>query len=365
MQKLVWIITLSVSLGCIHKVEAEEKETNVEIGGAVRLNYGWKDYGNDSDGKFDFELFRIDADVEHGNWFLDAQYRWYQGFEAVHHAEVGYKFSDKEKITLGVTQVPFGIEPYASHSFWFGGTYYLGFEDDYDTGIKWRRENENWIFDVGYFFNSEYDDSSRYGRYSFDIASTQTKDNKEEGHFNGRLQYVDSGHKIGASVQAGQFINNTSMDKGDHWAAAVHYDGKFSDWNLQAQFIQYHYDAEANLGTSDHRIALSAFEYPFEIATRAQVSTLNISKTFSVKNEFVDSVTCYNDSTFIKASNYSGLDDSIQNVTGCLLVKGGLYTYIDWIAGKNMWFSGGSGIGVIEGPQEWNSRLNINIGYYF
>lgn len=48
-------------------VSAEE-ETDVNIGGAVRLNYNWKDYGDDDDGAFDFELFAVDVDVTRGNW---------------------------------------------------------------------------------------------------------------------------------------------------------------------------------------------------------------------------------------------------------------------------------------------------------
>ena len=58
--------------------------------------------------------------------------------------------------------------------------------------------------------------------------------------------------------------------------------------------------------------------------------------------------------------------NSTQIVIGSLLVKKGLYTYIDYIIGQNMWFSGGPGVG-LEHPnsKEWFSRLNINFGFYF
>ncbi|NVK21282.1 MAG: hypothetical protein HWD86_02075 [Kangiellaceae bacterium] len=345
-----------------------EEETKVDIGGAVRLNYAWKDYDKEPNGTFEFELFRIDVDVEHGKWFLDAQYRWYQGFEAIHHAEFGYKLDKNNTVVTGVTQVPFGIEPYASHSFWFGGTYYLGLEDDYDAGIKWRHEGGDWIFDTAYFFNSEYDSPSRWGRYSFDISSSYNNEsaNKEDGQLNFRAQYKLGKHTLGASLQTGKFRNTTSLQTGDHWAAGMHFDGKFEGgWNVQAQLVQYQYDSAAELGTADDRIALSAFEFPFDIAAEAQVSSFNVAKTFNIGNDFLDSITCYNDSTYIKASNRSGLTDSIQNVTGCMFAKGGMYTYVDWIAGKNMWFAGGPGVGVYAGPEKWRSRLNINIGYYF
>ncbi|PKF53832.1 hypothetical protein CW748_17640 [Alteromonadales bacterium alter-6D02] len=349
-------------------LKAATTEAQIDIGGAVRLNYAWKDYGPDNNGTFDFELFRIDANVKQGKWFLDAQYRWYQGFEAIHHAEVGYVIDESNTIRVGLTQVPFGIAPYASHSFWFGGTYYLGLEDDYDAGIKWHHTQGNWTLDTAYFLNSEYDDPTQWGRYSFDLSSSydQARSNKEDGQLNARVQYQWGKHTLGTSLQTGKFRNTTNQERGNHWAAGVHFDGHFNDgWNSQIQFIKYHYDSKSSLETADHRITLAAFEFPFEIATEANLVSVNLAKKMSVMNDFADSVTCYNDSTYIDASDHSGLANSIQNVTGCLITKGGINTYIDWVAGKNMWFAGGPGIGIDQGQLKWHSRLNINIGWYF
>ncbi|REL26237.1 hypothetical protein DXX93_06330 [Thalassotalea euphylliae] len=361
------ISVLTSTTGALYStnLHAQNAEPQVNIGGGARFNYSWRDYDNDSNGKFEFELFRIDADVTQGKWFLDAQYRWYQDFDTVHHAEIGYKLDEQNTIVGGVTQVPFGMEPYGSDSFWFTGAYYLGLEDDYDFGVKWRHEGGNWNADVAYFFNGEYDDGARYGRYSFDIANTPDQANREDGQVNGRIQYTIDNHSFGASLQAGKFINSDSLDKGDHWAAGAHYKGIYGSWTVRAQLMQYDYETKASLGTDDHRIALSAFEFPFDIATKATLSNLNIAKTFTFNNDFVDTVTCYNEATVINPTDEAGLTESIQNVTGCNLAKGGLYTYIDWIAGKNMWFVGGPGVGIEQGPNRWRSRLNINIGYYF
>jgi hypothetical protein len=54
-------------------------------------------------------------------------------------------------------------------------------------------------------------------------------------------------------------------------------------------------------------------------------------------------------------------------VLGCLLVaQEKVYAYVDWIAGQNMWFAGGPGIGLnVPASAGWQSRLNINIGYFF
>jgi hypothetical protein len=345
--------------------ELEFQDTSFNLGGALRFNYSWKDYSEDSNGSFDFELFRIDLSARHHRWFFDGQYRFYKDFDTIHHAFIGYDINKNQQLTAGVLQVPFGIEPYASHSFWFGGTYYIGLEDDYDMGVSWRRTADNMQLDVAYFTGSEYR-ANEYGRYSFDVAAADGFANKEDGQLNTRFQYkMTPDHTLGVSGQLGQVKNTLNNASGHHWALAAHYNGHINDWNLQAEVIKYRYANKTGLGTDNHRIHFSAFLFPFEVATEAWVTSLNAAHTFDIENRFIDSVTCYNNTTLTTPSQQAGLADSIQNVSGCLLVKGGLYTYIDWIAGKNMWFAGGPGVGIDNGDTDWRSRLNINFGFYF
>ncbi|WP_368865094.1 hypothetical protein [Stenotrophomonas maltophilia] len=43
-----------------------------------------------------------------------------------------------------------------------------------------------------------------------------------------------------------------------------------------------------------------------------------------------------------------------------------MLTHVACIAGRNMWFAGGDGIGINNGgASRWHSRLNPNIGFYF
>ncbi|WP_115718683.1 porin [Gallaecimonas mangrovi] len=340
---------------------------DIKVGGAFRLNYAWKDYdqqNKDENGEWDIELFRLDINGDQGKWFYSAQYRWYQGFEAVHHAYVGYHFDANRNIKVGVTKVPFGLLPVSSHSFWFGGTYYLGMEDDYDTGIVYQQKDGDWLFHAAYFKNAEYQSGDRYDRYSFDLAAVDGERADENGQINLRaertLHFNGSQLKLGASGQFGRLYRYNSQTDDNRWAAALHAQWDLdSGWQWQLQEAHYKYD------TGTDTVELSAFQYPFPVASEADVVSLNVAKKFTVNNDFVDTVTCYNDHTETLASG-EGVDNSIQNVTGCLLVKGGLYTYIDWIAGKNMWFAGGDGIGVASPDNDgWHSRLNINIGFYF
>ena len=156
-----------------------QTKSSLSIGGAIRLDYVWQDYndqGKDKVGDFGFELFRLDVDGSYGDLDLSAQYRWYADFEAIHHAYFGYHLTPEWEAQLGIHQVPFGILPYASHSFWFGATYYLGFEDDYDTGLKILYNEGPWDLQMAFYKNSEYKDSARANRYSFRPCHRRPRD---------------------------------------------------------------------------------------------------------------------------------------------------------------------------------------------
>ncbi|WP_299793822.1 porin [uncultured Shewanella sp.] len=339
----------------------------LDLGGAVRVNYGWKDY--DSNSKLEFELFRLDVNYLDDDLFASAQYRWYQDMDVIHHAYAGYQFNDEQSLQLGVTQVPFGLLPYGAHSFWFSANYYLGFEDDFDAGIHWKYDNDRWRFDLAYFLNDEYGDGSRYERYSFDVAVTDSYPYEEAGQVNARVEHsftLDSvKHKLGGSVQYSMLDftpTAQSQEAGediDGIATSLHWQLDWNSWQGQLQYLYYDYEVEAG-----NRIALSAFAYPFEIASSAELLTVNLSKSTDVDWGPITNLNCYNDFSQVLASG-EGLEDSIQNVTGCAISAGKFYSYIDWIAGKNMWFINGPGIGIDNGSTRWSSRLNINIGLYF
>lgn len=197
-------------------VEEAEDGDGINVGGAVRLNYGWQDYSpqnKDRLGDFELELFRINFSGSIGNVLLDAEWRRYNDFQAIHHAWIGYDFSDELQMQLGISRVPFGILPYTSHSFWFTGMYYMGYEDDYDTGIQFiHRPSDDWTLHYAFFKNPEYANDSRADRYSFDLVTEGDQANTETNQFNFRLERHltlagDSRMDLGMSLQAGQIYN--------------------------------------------------------------------------------------------------------------------------------------------------------------
>jgi len=345
----------------------------IKIGGALRLNYSWKNYDQenmDRLGDFGFELFRLNADIDYKDIFFSVEYRWYGDFNAIHHGYFGYHLSDHSSIQIGIHQVPFGILPYASHSFWFNATYYLGFEDDYDAGIKFIYDSKLWNIQGAFYKNPEYIDSERYGRYSFDLVTDDIQTNQEINQFNLRSVYKwklneDLIMRLGASIEAGQIYNKTTEEKGNRHAFALHNNMFYKNWNLHFQWIDYEFNPQNPEGLSDDTIQFGAFMYPFMVSSKADVYTFNVANEININRKYLDKIKLYVNMSMVRPKQGYG-SDSKQIVLGTTLIKRGLYAYFDYIFGQNMWFSGGPGIG-LEHPedQDWNSRLNINFGYYF
>ena len=311
---------------------ADDYLSAVKFGGALRLNYAWRDFDEENKervGDFELELFRVNADGEVGNVKISAEWRRYNDFQAIHHGWMGYRLNDQLETRVGITQVPFGILPFASHSFWFGGTYYLGFEDDYDTGLQFIHEpNDDWTFHYAFYKNPEYANDDRFARYSFDLVTEGDQQNSEINQLNfrgeRRLPVGDLGTlDLGISLQGGQIFNRITQRKGERYALAGHANADLGPWNLQLQGIRYEFDPENPAGVDDNFVQKGAFEFPFLMAAKANVYTANVARSFSTSLGPITGGTCYNDFTFIdpKVDNSS---DSIQNVTGCSFVAGGI-----------------------------------------
>ncbi|KAF1016250.1 MAG: hypothetical protein GAK31_01739 [Stenotrophomonas maltophilia] len=339
----------------------------LDVGGAVRFNYGWLDYGPTS--RLQLELLRADLSGAAGALEFSAQYRWYDGFDAVHHAWAGWNMGEDTQLRAGIQQVPFGLLPTASQSFWFGSGYYLGIEDDYDPGLVLQHRNGNRLWHAGVFFGDEYGSGARYDRYSFDVAQTAALPYRERGRVHLRhassVDWAGGELQLGASAFTGRVQNTRSRRQHGRHGAAVHAQWQSSGWTAQLQWARYRY------AIAEPRIAMAAFLAPFEIAAEADVPSANLARRFEGP-AWLDSITCYNNLSMTRpVRRGAGLRPSWQNVSGCSLHKGmagntTLITYVDWIAGRNMWFAGGDGIGINDGgPSRWRSRLNLNIGLYF
>ncbi len=350
-----------------------QEDKPVEIGGHIRANYSYVDWQEVAfrDG-LEFESLRLNLSGDYGKFSYKGEYRWYENvsFNTVRYADVTYTHDEYWKLTGGITKVPFGLLPFASNNFWFSANYYIGFEDDYDAGAVLNYQRGNWTLHGGYFLNDEYNDAAEFDRYSFDVADDGEFRNKEDGQINLRVNYTDnfiSGTTtdVGFSVQRTEVLNLDTLNDGDMTAFAVHLRHQQGDFKFELQYTDYKYELAAPDGQALDRLAFSGFGSPVLMASEASSYIGNVVYTLPHKFKALTPIKCY--------SEYSRIDPdgaqtrpSSQWVNGCSFGWNKLYVYIDTIQGKNMWFSGGPGLGLdLGGRQDTTKRLNISLGVYF
>ncbi|WP_435066424.1 hypothetical protein [Christiangramia sp. 3-2217-3z] len=354
-----------------------QEDPEVKIGGALRFNYNlssWKEGQKDRGGDFGYDMFRVNVNGSYQGIYVDAEYRLYsrsfgEGF--LKQGWLGYRFNEKEEIQVGLAQVPFGIQQYNSHNWFFNLTYYFGLEDDHDMGVKYVHIDDKFEYNLAFFKNAE---ELRFGgtsevspdRYSYDVVGR----NKEVNQFNGKLIYKfgDSiKNRLGTSVQYGGLYNLDTEKTGTHYGLALHYEIFYKNWNLKLQAMNIDHDPENLPGESKEIIKMGAYGFPYEVASDFNVYTLAVSKSIPVELGPISNIQFYNDFGY-QDKKVESFEDSFMSVTGMLITAGQVYTYVDYAAGYNQSWLGGNFVDDFStgNPDaKWEARFNINIGYYF
>lgn len=370
----------------IEKLESgnEEVDTDkgnfVEFGGAARFQYSYENYNSENEdrgGDMDFDVFRLDVDGSFEDMIFSAQYRWYQYMNVVHHAWVGYNFTEQQQGKIGVTQVPFGILTWASNSFFFSSNFYLGLEDDYDLGLNYTYKSDKNRFDLAFFKNDELGGldgyvSDRTDSYSYNIVGVRLPgegiyDAPSAGYAAGETNTVNLRYthdfifdevslELGGSLQAGQLAIENGTD-GKNMAGAFHGVINYDRWNVKLQFTEYKFDVD---GMDTERMVVAAYGFYDTIAAEATSYMANVAYSLPVELGPISNLTFYNDYSLV-TNKSANLDDTFMNVTGVAITSGGLYTYVDFVVAENQPFVGGS----MAGDGDVNKRVNINFGYYF
>lgn len=371
-----WILTLIFSTCFIFPSKSQE-EPEVTVGGALRFNYNlssWKPEQKKRGGDFGYDMFRINAKSAYKGVYLNAEYRFYSqsfGGGMLKQGWFGYKFNDVDEIHLGLTQVPFGIQQYNSHNWFFNLGYYVGVEDDHDMGVKFIHIGAKIEYQFAYFKNAEelnFGDNSAvsFSRYSYDIAGT----NKEVNQVNGKIIYKwgdGSQSRLGFSAQYGGLYNIDTKRTGDHYGLSAHYEVTKNKWNLKSEAMIIAHNPENESGVSNEVVTMAAYGAPYEVAADFNLYTLAIARDVSVNWGPVSNLQFYNDFGYMQKLE-SSFEDSYMNVTGVLITAGNIYTYVDYAAGYNHSWLGGNFIDDFAAgipDAKWEARFNINFGYYF
>ena len=356
--------------------QQEPPETTFDFSGAIWINYAnqkWKSRDEGRKRDFRFDNLRLAVDGTHGDDLLfSAQYRLYAYTRTIHHAWIGYRPDDENQIEVGITQVPFGLLPFATHSFWFGLGYYAGMEDDYDAGIKWHREADAWDMHLAYFVNEEVGDATDLDRYSVDVVREGDQQNQEQNQGNLRLAHTfgkgtDRSSEFGVSAEYGELDNLTTKDAGYHWQAAAHYLGRYGDWNPEFQIARYEYHPENPAGVDDSLVLMGNLTSTRLVAAEGTLMNANLRRFWDVKwgpfrkfNAYINYSHLFKDE--------SNFDDSQLINPGCVLQAGPFWIWVDLLVGKNAWYLNdspeNSGMGP-GGTDDWETRFNVNFEWYF
>ncbi|MCS4134122.1 OprO/OprP family phosphate-selective porin [Salinibacter ruber] len=386
--------------------QQDEPTLDVSVNGSLRFNALFRAYGVDSqfenyadrslgNGGFTFDTFRIGANGSYGSLIFDFEYAFYPesfGGNYIHHGWVGYEFSDARQIQVGVSQVPFGIQPYASSSWFFNYSYYVGLEDDYDAGIKAMYQANGWDIQGAYYMNAEqtsFFGTANASRYSYDAVPTTSADYidtrgiSEQNQFNIKVAYTfDHGDlgstKIGVSGQRGQLISQGDSDfqtdvtgTGEtdwHAAYAAHLQGRYGGLEAKLQFAQQEMNPPVADGEDDRFVIMGAYGSPNEVASEVDVYSSSLAYHIPVNAGPISEIKPYYDFSLVTKEVDTWNDNAMHDI-GFLTSAGPLFVYTDLIISKGHPFNqpfDTSFNRVLKNPEnEWRTAFNVNIGVYF
>lgn len=356
----------------------DESEDGIRFGGAVRFQYVLADYDEgqkNRGGDMQFDLFRLNFDGEMNGAILSAEYRWFEYMDALRHAYFGYNFTDEWQGQVGVVIQPWGVMPYNSHSYFFSSNFYVGFEDNPGTGIKFTKRTDEWDLDFAFIFNDDLGGStgdvrSRADSYNYNVTGirlpgediyakpefTASENNTLITRIARKWTMGDDTLELGVSGQYGD-IDDGLGSVGSKQALGLHAAYTTGPWEFHGQWTHYDYD----LDIANEGIVVGAYAYFDTIPTRSNLYTGNVAYNYPVNFGPVQHLQFYNNTSLI--TDKRGYEkDTWMNVLGMAVAAGGIYTYFDLVSARNQPFANGSVVGEDTG---WNTRFNINFGYYF
>lgn len=369
----------------------------LDIGGAIRFNYVYKDWQPEHPHGFvGLDTLRLDVNYDDGRRIGSAQYR-YNRFPSgqggytnnfLHHGWVGVRFDDKSELHAGLDKLPFGLLPFASNNFFESIAYYLGFEDTYDLGLSyaWRSGPMQWHLawfprDGGSYGGGD-NTVSASNRYSFNIVPDDAKHgyatgqrDRERDTLVARGAWQVGGPakaELGLSLLRGE-IDNGNGERSRRRAAAVHAKGSRGPWTLMGEALYYnnstrHLPGQTFGGLDPNSfVMLGAFGYPYPVAAKGVVYVANASYDIVGSVGPFSGFKVYNDYSVLKKKS-GAFKDALQNVTGLSFSSGKWFFYADFALGKHQpYMSPDFGGLAAASPVHdgFSRRVNLNAGYYF
>nr|WP_286009733.1 hypothetical protein [Salinicola sp. S1-1-2] len=339
-----------------------------QFSGLVELGYtfnDWNEADKDTTGDVDFGKFILGMSGGEGDLSYSFQYRFYDGYDFLHHAWAAYQFGDNDSVKLGLFQTPFGNMDYGYLSFYGTLPYLAGFNDNQNAGISWEHSQGAWDTSLAFFKSDQLGDSNdHYGANAVGMTGTATYDangdlidrgnqgNTEENQLAARIAYTfndgtDYTTEVNLSAKGGQLYNNQTNDSGDSWAVAAGLNGNYGNWTTLLQATTYEFNAEnpdeSVSGISDNAVEVGSFGFNFLIPAEAQMYSASLGYSMDVNWGAVDNLFFYNDFSYIDPTDdysainggFGDMDDPMLNDLGVKVTAGRYYAWFDVITSKN------------------------------
>lgn len=350
-------------------------EDYVNLTGSFRMNYtvqDWNEAQKNRGGDFGFNQINLGVEAKHKEVRLSSSYRWYDNGNPsmIHHLYFATDIDEYSEVQVGLTKVPFGIQPYEGHSDWGNNFLFMGFNDDYDSGITYITQQEKLNIQVAYFAAGDTRNASDAQRFSADLVTTDddaTTANEEAHQANVHMAYDLSGLEIGGSLQLSGLYNNVTEKMGHAYAVAAFVNGEAGPIQVQAQAARYEFNPR-NGGADEKTVQYGTFGTTYDVAAKANMYVLNLAYPLPLQGGIVDSILLFNDFSMLR-KDASGFENSYVNTLGLQVATGNLYTNFDITSGRNALLIGDgeytTALAQGDGQGGWNTFFNIQMGYYF
>ena len=350
----------------------------VTISGWLRANIQDKDY-SDNDHKLQFNAAKINVNYDANKLFGNFEYRCYQfdtlcDFSSLVNANLGYKFNDANRVTVGVQDVPFGPGRGWSTS-WYGGIdVNAGLEDIHNLGLDFQSYISDgtkidlayFVGDAGNYVGKGYDSS----RYTVNYVKTNVSGDSsynEKNMFVGRIDQQlpnfnisDLNLSIGGSYWHSEIENLTSGDTGSRnaWAAFARTNYKGLNITLTGGKNKI---TNKDPISPDYSV-MGSFDSTYYVANDANFYTADLNYVYKDPNQRFTLTPYLTYSSYVK--NKSDYKDSTRNIIGAQLDIKQFSMAAEYIIGKNDVFINGSANSLAAGDDNSTNRM-LNLLFFY
>lgn len=375
-------------MGVSTQVLAVKVTDNLDLGGAVRVRVD-EDAGR-SIHKFGIDTIMFSAKYDSDSWIGAARYRFYGkdypyqyvphfgDISFVEYAWIGYRFDAKKQLQLGLNQVPFGLQPYYSSTFYETLGNLIGFEDVWQLGAKYVQDVDDWNFQVGYYARTAWPGHGTSNGSTYSVVVTPADPgvaggsrNDERGLAIARVaRQVETGGwkgEVGASVMSSTLYNRDTQRNGRRYAYGVHYAANKDAWGVKLQYARQQMSPK-NPG-DDRSVSFGGYDGTFNVAGRGNFYTADVSYAIpgSYVGGWIAGMKVYANYSLYDKS-YSEFRNSQRFILGTSFSLKALWIAVEWLNGRNDPYLGGSSYAqsaAAGGINQWKGQFYMNIGYYF